>query len=217
MSWEHLAPEYASTDMLNKRSHAYGFGILMMEIIFGRNRIDYSCFLEEILMHRSSQKWDKLYIFLKLKTPHPIQSNMLTMFLSHGASLPGSHLAYTGRKVHNMGDVDPDHLWVEHRRRYARYKSLKISPIFESSYVASEYASTCTLNKRSNEYSFGILMMEIISGRNPIDYSRSLEETQMHGSGQKWDKLCIFFKLKTPHLIQRSSFNPAQNSFQIQC
>ncbi|KAE8038344.1 hypothetical protein FH972_010866 [Carpinus fangiana] len=73
------------------------------------------------LMHRSGQKWDKLYIFLKLKTPHPIQRNMLTIFLSHGASLPGSLLVYTGRKVHNMGDVDPDHLWVEHRRRYGRY------------------------------------------------------------------------------------------------
>ncbi|XXG74123.1 hypothetical protein AAC387_Pa07g2921 [Persea americana] len=39
-------------------------------------------------------------------------------------------------------------------------------------YVAPEYASTGMLNERSDIYSFGILIMEIISGRNPVDYSR---------------------------------------------
>ncbi|KAF3443554.1 hypothetical protein FNV43_RR13240 [Rhamnella rubrinervis] len=39
-------------------------------------------------------------------------------------------------------------------------------------YVAPEYASTGMLNERSDVYSFGILLMEIISGRNPVDYSR---------------------------------------------
>ncbi|KAL5847372.1 hypothetical protein ACOSQ3_010896 [Xanthoceras sorbifolium] len=39
-------------------------------------------------------------------------------------------------------------------------------------YVAPEYASTGMLNERSDVYSFGILIMEIISGRNPVDYSR---------------------------------------------
>ncbi|KAK6115974.1 hypothetical protein DH2020_008243 [Rehmannia glutinosa] len=34
-----------------------------------------------------------------------------------------------------------------------------------------EYASTGMLNERSDVYSFGILIMEIISGRNPVDYS----------------------------------------------
>ncbi|KAM7264229.1 hypothetical protein ACFE04_001912 [Oxalis oulophora] len=43
-------------------------------------------------------------------------------------------------------------------------------------YVAPEYASTGMLNERSDVYSFGILIMEIISGRNPVDYSRPKEE-----------------------------------------
>lgn len=44
------------------------------------------------------------------------------------------------------------------------------------SYVAPEYASTGMLNERSDVYSFGILIMEIISGRNPVDYSRPPDE-----------------------------------------
>lgn len=48
--------------------------------------------------------------------------------------------------------------------------------LFICSYVAPEYASTGMLNERSDIYSFGILIMEIISGRNPVDYSRPAEE-----------------------------------------
>jgi len=40
------------------------------------------------------------------------------------------------------------------------------------SYVAPEYACTGMLNEKSDIYSFGILIMEIITGRNPVDYSR---------------------------------------------
>lgn len=46
-------------------------------------------------------------------------------------------------------------------------------------YVAPEYASTGMLNERSDVYSFGILIMEIISGRNPVDYNRPAEEVNL--------------------------------------
>lgn len=46
-------------------------------------------------------------------------------------------------------------------------------------YVAPEYASTGMLNERSDVYSFGILLMEIISGRNPVDYSRPPAEVNL--------------------------------------
>ncbi|OIS96176.1 PREDICTED: probable serine/threonine-protein kinase At1g01540 [Nicotiana attenuata] len=46
-------------------------------------------------------------------------------------------------------------------------------------YVAPEYASTGMLNDRSDVYSFGILVMEIISGRNPVDYSRAPGEVNL--------------------------------------
>ncbi|XP_050206601.1 probable serine/threonine-protein kinase At1g01540 isoform X3 [Mercurialis annua] len=46
-------------------------------------------------------------------------------------------------------------------------------------YVAPEYASTGMLNERSDVYGFGILIMEIISGRNPVDYSKPPDEVNL--------------------------------------
>ncbi|MED6210638.1 hypothetical protein PIB30_066085 [Stylosanthes scabra] len=46
-------------------------------------------------------------------------------------------------------------------------------------YVAPEYASTGMLNERSDVYSFGILIMEVITGRNPVDYSLPPEEVNL--------------------------------------
>ncbi|VAH19552.1 unnamed protein product [Triticum turgidum subsp. durum] len=38
----YVAPEYASTGMLNERSDVYSFGVLIMEIISGRCPVDYA-------------------------------------------------------------------------------------------------------------------------------------------------------------------------------
>ncbi|EEF38803.1 probable serine/threonine-protein kinase At1g01540 [Ricinus communis] len=46
-------------------------------------------------------------------------------------------------------------------------------------YVAPEYASTGMVNERSDVFGFGILIMEIISGRNPVDYSRPPDEVNL--------------------------------------
>lgn len=35
------------------------------------------------------------------------------------------------------------------------------------------------LNEKSDVYSFGILIMEIISGRNPVDYSQAPGEVNL--------------------------------------
>ncbi|TVU29766.1 hypothetical protein EJB05_21351, partial [Eragrostis curvula] len=46
-------------------------------------------------------------------------------------------------------------------------------------YVAPEYAGTGMLNETSDVYSFGILIMEIVSGRVPVDYNRPPGEVNL--------------------------------------
>ncbi|KAK4487813.1 hypothetical protein RD792_005493 [Penstemon davidsonii] len=46
-------------------------------------------------------------------------------------------------------------------------------------YVAPEYACTGMLSEKSDIYSFGILIMEIITGRSPVDYSRPKGEVNL--------------------------------------
>jgi len=42
--------------------------------------------------------------------------------------------------------------------------------------VAPEYANTGMLNEKSDVYSFGVLLLETVTGRGPVDYSRSSNE-----------------------------------------
>ncbi|GAV67743.1 Pkinase domain-containing protein [Cephalotus follicularis] len=54
-------------------------------------------------------------------------------------------------------------------------------------YVSPEYASTGMLNERSDVYGFGILVMEVISGRNPVDYGKPPEEVNL----VRWLKMMV--------------------------
>lgn len=47
-----------------------------------------------------------------------------------------------------------------------------------NSYVAPEYANTGLLNEKSDIYSFGVLLLEAVAGRDPVDYGRPANEVQ---------------------------------------
>ncbi|KAJ0976471.1 hypothetical protein J5N97_018436 [Dioscorea zingiberensis] len=46
-------------------------------------------------------------------------------------------------------------------------------------YVAPEYANTGLLNEKSDTYSFGVLLLEAITGRDPVDYGRPTPEVNL--------------------------------------
>lgn len=48
--------------------------------------------------------------------------------------------------------------------------------MWNSRYVAPEYANTGLLNERSDVYSFGVLLLETVTGRDPVDYGRPSNE-----------------------------------------
>lgn len=42
--------------------------------------------------------------------------------------------------------------------------------------MAPEYANTGLLNEKSDIYSFGVLLLEAVTGRDPVDYTRPANE-----------------------------------------
>ncbi|KAK4438963.1 putative receptor-like protein kinase [Sesamum alatum] len=54
-------------------------------------------------------------------------------------------------------------------------------------YVAPEYANTGLLNEKSDIYSFGVLLLEAITGRDPVDYGRPADEINL----VEWLKMMV--------------------------
>lgn len=60
------------------------------------------------------------------------------------------------------------------------------------SYVAPEYANTGMLNEKSDIYSFGVLLLEAVTGRDPVDYGRPANEV-----------ICLFNTLLVLIMMER--------------
>ncbi|XP_010456007.1 PREDICTED: probable serine/threonine-protein kinase At1g01540 [Camelina sativa] len=82
-------------------------------------------------------------------------------------------------------------------------------------YVAPEYASTGMLNERSDIYSFGVLVMEIISGRSPVDYSRAPGEVNL----VEWLKRMVTNRdaegVLDPRMVERPSLRSLKRTLLV--
>eukprot|EP00252_Welwitschia_mirabilis_P017806 TRINITY_DN3958_c0_g1_i1.p1 TRINITY_DN3958_c0_g1~~TRINITY_DN3958_c0_g1_i1.p1 ORF type:complete len:497 (-),score=80.77 TRINITY_DN3958_c0_g1_i1:777-2267(-) len=72
-------------------------------------------------------------------------------------------------------------------------------------YVAPEYANTGLLNEKSDIYSFGVLLLETITGRDPVDNSRPADEVFL----VEWLKTMIANRRSEevidPHIVRKPS------------
>ncbi|BAB63540.1 S-receptor kinase homolog precursor-like [Oryza sativa Japonica Group] len=57
-------------------------------------------------------------------------------------------------------------------------------------YVAPEYANSGMLNEKSDIYSFGVVLLESVTARDPVDYSKPADETNL----VEWLKMMISSK-----------------------
>lgn len=82
------------------------------------------------------------------------------------------------------------------------FSNFVLKYLFDSRYVAPEYANTGMLNEKSDIYSFGVLVLEAVTGRDPIDYSRPNNEVRCYIILIFSDILLLFIILKIMSKIQ---------------
>jgi serine/threonine protein kinase len=51
--YSYVAPEYANSGLLNEKSDVYSFGVLLLEVITGRDPIDYDRPPSEVILVNS--------------------------------------------------------------------------------------------------------------------------------------------------------------------
>ncbi|GFY89108.1 protein kinase superfamily protein [Actinidia rufa] len=96
-----------------------------------------------------------------------------------GYCIEGTHRLLVYEYVNN-GNLEQ---WLHGAMRQHGYLTwearMKILLGMAKAYVAPEYANTGLLNEKSDIYSFGVVLLEAITGRDPVDYGRPAQEVNL--------------------------------------
>ncbi|KAF9682828.1 hypothetical protein SADUNF_Sadunf05G0148800 [Salix dunnii] len=104
-----------------------------------------------------------------------------------GYCIEGVHRMLVYEYVNNGNLEQWLHGAMYHHGTFTWEARMKVLLGTAKAYVAPEYANTGMLNEKSDIYSFGVLLLESITGRDPVDHGRPANEVNL----VEWLKMMI--------------------------
>jgi serine/threonine protein kinase len=83
--YSYVAPEYANSGLLNEKSDVYSFGVLLLEVITGRDPIDYDRPTSEVIFVNSSCIFKILMSLCLLISISSLNKQLRALHFQHSA------------------------------------------------------------------------------------------------------------------------------------
>ncbi|KAF7126988.1 hypothetical protein RHSIM_Rhsim11G0114000 [Rhododendron simsii] len=168
LSRGYMDPEYYMTQQLTEKSDVYSFGVVLLELVTARQPIEKGKYIVREVRQR--MKRDQVLYSLD-EILDPVILTPAPKGLEQFVDLAMTCVEEEGARRPAMGAVVKE---IENVMQIAGLNpnadSTSTSATHEGDgYVDSEYYMTQQLTQKSNVYTFGIVLLELITGRKPIE------------------------------------------------